>query len=929
MKLAIVADLHFNGKDFKYQLIGFREILETCQENEVSWIIVAGDFFDKPVIGDKYVSTEKMLLELTSIIEEFGIPFIILEGNHDWTGTKTDVRPLSLFKGNNLVCPILGPTVLKLDGVDLILFPWPWLVGVSPIESKKYWEDYLVALNNIKTPGVKKLFIGHLQLDNVINSYGITLPDTLTTISLDKLMQSGCDNYFLGHIHNRQTFYIGAPWHLNHGESFNECGFVIYDCTDGYYDFIELERGTRYETVTLEEYEAPKFRRPLGVRVRVEGERSPIRLQPGDTYTKIKTKSEQQARVEILDTSDVKELFKLWATSKNIDYSKVIDLIPDNMGMDTHFSKNDLLYIKEIHLKNVGPHTELKFEFPGFGRYGVFGGVGSGKSIFLESTLASLYNVFLHRGNVKNLCNKDYSLIKVNFVNSSGEYIWERRCKNGVWSATVTKIVDGVSEIITTAAASIEQATKLAETVVGLKQTLLWSCFSAQTGFKDKDGSRDMIAADPSKRMDFLRSFLGLEVYDDLYTEFNIKLVEHEKTLKRFEEYNFLYKDMKAKLKVIESRLEELDNTIFSKESDYQNLTADLKDITAKDNKKLLDLNLELKDLKTEKSNLMETYNKKRALLEQEHSRYTKEYNLAVEARDSLKSIPCFGLGELGGCLDCKLIKNTERVAASETSLKNSLLSIKEKILTLDRKDEFVTKINELNASILEKEHEIAKFNDSTRATDVDVKINILKGELSKLTLEKGEYIGKVKLVKENILKLESFINENSNIKEIVENYRVLCTAFSREGITQLLIDQHVKEIQLILDDICEKDFDNIFNIELTTLGTRKNKDIQYETFLINCNKNGLVYPAEHCSGGELAAIKVAFRVALILYQAQRNLGNLRVAFLDEPTAHQDGFFSQCTLKMLERLKDYFNQVIVVSHDHTMMNLYNYTLVLE
>lgn len=933
MKLGIVADTHFNGKDFALQLKGWRALLLSMKEEGVDWVVVAGDMFDRSSIGDKYVSTEALLFNIMTVIEEVNLPIIIIEGNHDWTGNPEQIRALSLFKDHRLIHPVLEPKVLNLDDpsypVALFLFPWPWLSGKSGGKTSDYWKQMLHSFSRCKTEGYRRVFVGHIQVEGSHNAYGFVLPESITNITKQDLLLTGCENFFLGHIHNRQGYYIGTPWQLNHGESNNICGWELYDSVTGRSEFIEHDIGPRYYSVSLEEYESPSFNKEEGHHIKVLGDRAPIRLLPGDVSSKTTTKKEKVTRTkeETLDNSNIRRLFELWCKQKNIDGSSVINYIPEFITTKESNSPNNLLTINSITLENIGPHKNTHWDLEETGWFGIFGKVGSGKSIVLEAIMAALYGEFLHRGNLKRIATDDNARIKVVLTNKEAKFTWERICKKGHWSARVVKHIPGQEDDLLTVSDS--QATKLAHEKIADKQTLLWSCFSAQSGFKDKEGKRDIISADKSKRMDFLRSFLGLELYDDLYKEFSIKHTEAKDKLDKLRDISAKLLEFRSAKQSVEENIKPILSKLKSVELNLKELKLSVQEKDLEQSKKLVLLNQELNTLTSERNKAESKYNSSRRDYEIKFMSLKKEYNNSLEAEEKLKLVPCLGMGDDGGCLPCHLIRDTEKIALNKSYNKKELTALKEVMESPTFLQNLSESIEKIKENIILKNKEISFLVDSSSEDNsIELEINNVQYEERKLLQTKGELEGRLQVINSHIEKMLEMLEELEEIESNEKNYKLLVEAFSREGISQLLIDQHLLEIQTILDDICENDFQNMFEIQLSTVGQHKSKDSEYETFAINCVKNGFTYPAEFCSGGELASIRIAFRVALIIYQATRNLGGLRVAFLDEPTAHQDDVYTECTLKMLERLKVNFNQVLVVSHDHSLMWLFNHKLLL-
>jgi DNA repair exonuclease SbcCD ATPase subunit len=77
-------------------------------------------------------------------------------------------------------------------------------------------------------------------------------------------------------------------------------------------------------------------------------------------------------------------------------------------------------------------------------------------------------------------------------------------------------------------------------------------------------------------------------------------------------------------------------------------------------------------------------------------------------------------------------------------------------------------------------------------------------------------------------------------------------------------------------------------------------------------------------SGGEKNFLEYVFRVAFSILQAERSGKGLKVLVLDEPMYFADDCLSDSFMRILNKLKDKFNQIFIISHsDHILSTIEN------
>lgn len=197
IKIAHCADIHLNcNSDEEYEL--FMDMLKICKENNVSFLLIAGDLFDDVNIPESKYRWVKEALKY------FRVKTIISPGNHD---PFTPDSPYSdnswpenvfIFKTNQMSCFFFPDFNLKI-----------WGSAFTGIYQKK-------SLFNFKD-GVDESFINICVMHGTLVDYsrGISYYNPVLSTSIEK---SNMDYVALGHIHKRSEI-------LNFGKTFySYCG---------------------------------------------------------------------------------------------------------------------------------------------------------------------------------------------------------------------------------------------------------------------------------------------------------------------------------------------------------------------------------------------------------------------------------------------------------------------------------------------------------------------------------------------------------------------------------------------------------------------------------------------------------------------------------------------------------------------------------
>jgi exonuclease SbcC len=197
---------------------------------------------------------------------------------------------------------------------------------------------------------------------------------------------------------------------------------------------------------------------------------------------------------------------------------------------------------------------------------------------------------------------------------------------------------------------------------------------------------------------------------------------------------------------------------------------------------------------------------------------------------------------------------------------------------------------------------------------------NMLTTEITKTTAQKdlilqatarlqheSDRIQKLKIQSEKI---------NLQIKKIddeIEEYSLLATAFGKNGIQALLIEQAIPEIEQEANVLLSRLTENQAQIFIESLKDLKGGGVK-ETLDIQISDSAGIRPYEMFSGGEAFRIDFALRIAISKLLARRAGTALQTLIIDEGFGSQDDEGLIRLMEAIYSIQTDFAKIIVVSH---------------
>ncbi len=144
--------------------------------------------------------------------------------------------------------------------------------------------------------------------------------------------------------------------------------------------------------------------------------------------------------------------------------------------------------------------------------------------------------------------------------------------------------------------------------------------------------------------------------------------------------------------------------------------------------------------------------------------------------------------------------------------------------------------------------------------------------------------------------------------------YRHLRTAFGKNGIPSLIIEETLPEIEHRANELLDRLSDGRMHVRLETLKDKKTGGTRETLDIIIADENGAARPYETFSGGEAFRVNFALRIALSQLLAERKGVRIRTLGIDEGFGTQDEQGIESMIDAIQTIKDDFDKILVITH---------------
>jgi DNA repair exonuclease SbcCD ATPase subunit len=623
-KIYHLADLHIrNLKRHKEYREVFQKFLNNVDKDNIedAVIYLAGD-----IAHAKTEMSPELVREISWFLTECANRkhTFLITGNHDCN------------LNNNYRLDVLTPIVENLENErihylrDTGVYPFHNITFVvySILDNQENWpKGELVE-------GENTICLFHGPVNDSTTDIGYTVSSNSFTTD----MFDGFDMVMLGDIHKRQTLgkstiaYAGSMIQQNHGESLEKHGYLLWDVESRTFEEFEIPNDYGFYTLDVDNGIVPivtNMPKKPRLRVRVSNTdpsqikkvltkiKKQYKVQEF-TVTRMDTLSKQKTgnfddRLAIGNVKDIEfqnELIKDYlerqylANDDTIDKIKQINREINTKLVDDDVTPNIQWVPKEFEFSNMfsyGENNKIRFDNAN-GVVGIFAPNASGKSSLFDAISFCIFDKTSRTNVAKNILNnrKSNFYCKLHFQVDGLDYYIERTAKL-INKGTHLKVNvsfwrEDDGGITSLNGEQRRDTNTIIQQYLGTYEDFVLTTLSLQgnnTMFIDKS---------QSERKEILAQFMGVDVFDKLYTHAQNENRDNASLIRKFKQDDFTQRlaDIQVELKKAnaEYKLEEINlNTA--------------KGIVENHNQKLISLNEKIVKVKSDNYSLEELENKK------------------------------------------------------------------------------------------------------------------------------------------------------------------------------------------------------------------------------------------------------------------------------------------------------------------------------
>ena len=726
-------------------------------------------------------------------------PTIIIAGNHD----------CNLNNLNRMDC--LTPIVENLNHPNLHYLKRTGVYTCADTDFIVWdvWDkekDYIKAKD---VPGDRtKVVLFHGTVDKCETDLGFNLP---SDVKITKF--KGYDLGLLGDIHKRQHLnkeqtisYCGSLVQQNHGEDIGK-GYLLWDVPSRKSEYIEIPNEYGYYTINIDNNTLPDLsdlpKKPR-LRVRVSNTKpSELKKLMAKVHKMGKVQESVISRVDGLSTEKIRDNKINIGDVNNVDYQ--LKLISDYLNNNYFIDDDMMIKIKNIltELNTNIPDADVqrninwklkRFEFSNMFSYGednvvdftklngiigMFAPNATGKSALLDSLCFCLFDTSSRAYKADNIINNSKTTMgcKVNFEIDGIDYFIEKKGKKNLRTGHVKVdvefyLIDESGERVSLNGDQRRTTQKNIQKVIGSFDEFILTTMSSQ------NNSTVFIDKTQKERKELLSQFMGLTIFDRLYTLATEDIKEVDTLLK-----NFKKADYDTELANITEELNLLEEKHKQFKSDERKVKKEIRDVLSK----IKQQTVRLKPIDTNVRDI--------SLLSKEKDKLDGLlYNVDDQLANTKTLIKTFSLEQKD--LNTK-ISQYEKDKVSEKYSKLEKLE--------DERDLFQIEIDKLKIDVRQKLDKIEKLGNLTYDEDCD---NCMSNPFTLDAIETQKNLDKDKLL------AQQYVAKKKTMEDRIQKmFKVRAFKTDLDSLLEQLHSLNVKETHTkTQQNLLEEKRNNIFN---------------------------------------------------------------------------------------------------------------------
>ncbi len=217
---------------------------------------------------------------------------------------------------------------------------------------------------------------------------------------------------------------------------------------------------------------------------------------------------------------------------------------------------------------------------------------------------------------------------------------------------------------------------------------------------------------------------------------------------------------------------------------------------------------------------------------------------------------------------------------------------------------------NSAEAALKEAEAQAPNLDEAER------ELFRLREEENRARAELGGAQQRVDVLSAQRVRKADYEKERESLQKQVAQHRTLETAFGKNGVPALLIEQALPQIEEKANELLDRLSEGNMSIRFVTQAEYKDKkrDDLKETLDIQISDSAGIRNYEMYSGGEAFRVNFAIRLALSEILAQRKGARLQTLVIDEGFGSQDAQGRQRLIEAINLVKNDFAKILVITH---------------
>jgi len=535
--------------------------------------------------------------------------------------------------------------------------------------------------------------------------------------------------------------------------------------------------------------------------------------------------------------------------------------------------------ITEIRLKNFLSHKDSKLRFKSNGLLGVVGENGTGKSALVKDAVTwALWGRSRTGGAGDDLIHWDEPscCVSVRLTINNKFYIVTRERKREAKTKLYLKRIETNGELFDESKMVLKDTQQEINKILGMSYDVFRNSCCIEQG-----DANSFSKLSPKEAGILILRILQL----DNYSRYKIKATDNfvsckleadklelansylDEKLKSIKDVNKTKQKKSQELKYKEKEHKSLESKYEKAEKQYSNIY-----------RKWQQVNIKIKEFNVDLANL---------------DRSLTKLSKQVETLDKIN----------GKCPIC----DTHLKEDKKQQIKENFL--REYQSLLDRKTQLENHVESHTERLNKDQKSLESFNlrelrDSLTTSLSD--ISGLKGEVDSLSRN-------VVSLKETQSKRDDNTKLLTSLRANEEVYSELATAFGPRGIPLLIVDNVLRELEVLINNYINLLSDLSIILELHTQRESTVGDL-IDTFQIMINDGLNCRPYFNYSGGERMIIDLALRLGLSELLARRNNFKVETLIIDEGLGSLDDANQRNLMKTLFNLTSKFKKIIVITH---------------